>query len=121
MCKDFNCLDELYKTEFGAVYQCNLKNCYWLQFAGEWYPLNVSDFLFFKKEIDAIDVVSMLIDSSRHSDVVIFHSYRARRCFILNALEILQLKDLLSAARFMIELNSVVQECLNRPSSPLLR
>jgi len=121
MCRNFNCLDELYKTEFGAVYQCNLKNCYWLEFAGEWYPLNVSDFLFFKKEIDSIDVVSMLIDSSRHSDVVILQSYRARRCFILNALEILQLKDLLSATRFMIELNSVIQECLNCSPSPSLR
>lgn len=113
MCRDFNCLNELYKTEFGAVYQCNLNNCYWLKFADEWYPLKVSDFLFFKKEVDSIDIVSMLVDSSRNSDVFILQSFRARCCFVLNAHEILQLKDLLSAARFMIELNSVIQECLS--------
>jgi|SRR5690606_28653388 hypothetical protein len=116
MCRNFNCLDELYRTEFGAVHQCNFKNCYWLEFAGERYPLNVSDFLFFKKEIDSVDIVSMLIDSSRHSDLVVLQSYRAKRCFVLNAVELLQLKDLLSAARFMIELNSVIQECLNSSS-----
>lgn len=121
MCRNFNCLDELYRTEFGAVYQCNLKNCYWLEFAGEWYSLNVSDFLFFKKEVDSIDIVSMLVDSSRHSDVVVLQSYRARRCFVLNAVEILQLKDLLSAARFMIELNSVIQECLSYSPSPSIK
>ena len=121
MCRNLNCLDELYRTEFGAVYQCNFKNCYWLEFAGEWYPLNVSDFLFFKKEVDSIDIVSMLVDSSRHSDVVVLQSYRTRRCFVLNALEILQLKDLLSAARFMIELNSVIQECLSYSPSPSIK
>jgi len=115
MCINKNQLEQLYKTDFGAVYQCNSKNCYWLEFAGEWHPLKVADFLFFKKEVDSIDVISMLNNPSRTADVVILRSFRAKRCFVLNALEILQLKDLLSAARFMIDLNSVLKECLDSP------
>jgi len=115
MCTNKNQLEQLYKTDFGAVYQCNSKNCYWLEFGGEWHPLKVSDFLFFKKEVDSIDVVSMLNNPSRTADVVILRSFRAKRCFVLDALGILQLKDLLSAARFMIDLNSVLKECLNSP------
>jgi len=109
-------LEQLYKTDFGSVYQCNSKNCYWLEIKGEWHPLRVSDFLFFKKEIDSIDIVSMLIDSSRTADVTILRSFRAKRCFVLNALEILQLKELLSATLFTIELNSMLKECLGSPS-----
>lgn len=119
MCTKNNHLEQLYKTDFGAVYQCNSKNCYWLEFAGEWHPLKVSDFLFFKKEVDSIDVVSMINNPSRTADVIVLRSFRAKRCFVLNALEILQLKDLLSAARFMIDLNSVLKECLNSPVSSL--
>lgn len=112
MCIIKNQLLQLCNSEIGAIYQCSSKNCYWLEFAGEWHPLKVSDFLFFKKEIDSIDLLSMLEDPSRTSDLAIVQSYRARRCFLLNVHEILQLRDLLSTARFMIELNSVLHERL---------
>jgi hypothetical protein len=112
MCIIKNQLQQLCNSEIGAIYQCSSKNCYWLEFAGEWHPLKVSDFLFFKKEIDSIDLLSMLEDPSRTSDLAIVQSYRARRCFLLNVHEILQLRDLLSTARFMIELNSVLHERL---------
>src|SRR5690606_15492073 len=114
MCITNKQLQQLYKSEIGAIYQCNSKNCYWLEFAGEWHPLKVSDFLFFKKEIDSIDLLSMLDDPSRTADLAIVQSYRAQRCFLLNAHEILQLRELLSAARFMIELNSVLHERLQQ-------
>jgi len=116
MCTKNNQLQLLHETDFGSVYQCNSKNCYWLEFAGEWHPLKVSDFLYFKKEIDSIDILPMLNNPSRTADFVIVRSFRANRCLVLNALEILQLKELLSAARFMIELNSILKECLSSPT-----
>ena len=116
MCINKNQLEQLYNTDFGAVYQCNSKNCYWLELGGEWHPLNVSDFLFFKREIDSIDIVSMLNNPSRTADVVILHSYRAKRCFVFSALEILHVKELLDATRFIIELNSLIKERLYTPS-----
>lgn len=115
MCIKNNQLEQLYKTDFGSVYQCSSTNCYLLEFGGEWHPLKVSDFLFLKKEVDSIDVVSMINNPCRTADVIILRSYRAKRCFVLTALEILQLRELLSGARFMIDLNSLLNECLNTP------
>src|SRR5690606_9105206 len=109
MCINKSQLEQLYSTEFGAVYQCNSKNCYWLELDVEWHPLNVSHFLSYQKEIDSIGVVSILTTPSGTADVVILRSFRAKRCFVLSALQILQLKELLDATRFVIELNSLLK------------
>lgn len=115
MCIQFNQLEELYKSDIGEFYQCSFNNCYCLKFRGEQFALTVSDFLCFKKEVDAIDIVSLLNDSTTRSDVVIIHSFRTKRFLLLNTLELIQLKEFLAAAKFMVELNSVIHECLNTP------
>jgi hypothetical protein len=112
-----NHVNELFSNEHGAVYQCNMRNCYWLDFKGEQTSFKVGDFLRFKDHVDAIDVDSLFNDASRSADFTILMPYRCNRCFILSALEVINLKELLSAARFMIELNSVLTTCLKaRPS-----
>lgn len=110
--------EEIYKTEYGAVYQCSRKNCYWLDFQGATTAFNVRDFLFFKKRLDQIDLEKMLHNSSRTFDFEIIMPFRTERIFILTVSEILQLRAVLSGAKFMIELNSEVRRCLQ--SSPLL-
>lgn len=115
MCVQFSQLEELYKSDIGEFCQCSLNNCYCLKFRDEQFVLTVSDFLSFKKEIDAIDIVSMLNDFSSKSDLIIINSFRAKRFLILNTLEVIQLKELLNAAKFMIQLNSMIHECLNCP------
>lgn len=111
-------LNELFKTDHGAVYQCNKKNCYWLDFKGEKSSFKVNDFLRFKECLEAIDVDSLLADSSRSADFTIIMPFRCNRCFLLSALDIINLKEILCGARFMIELNSVLSVCLKaRPSS----
>lgn len=110
--------EEIYKTEYGAVYQCSRKNCYWLDFQGKTTAFNVRDFLFFKKRLDQIDVEKMLHNSSRTFDFEIIMPFRTERIFILTVSEILQLRAILNGAKFMIELNSEIRRCLQ--SSPLL-
>lgn len=107
-----NHLNELFKNEHGAVYQCSRNNCYWLDFNGEQSSFKVTDFLRFKEEVDAIDIDTLLIDSSRSADFTILMPYRCNRCFLLSALDVINLRELLAAARFMIELNSVLSVCL---------
>lgn len=115
MCIQFNQLEELYKSDIGEFYQCSFNNCYCLKFRDMQFALTVSDFLCFKKEIDSIDIISMLNDCSSKSDIVIVNSFRTKSFLVLNALEVIQLKELLGAAKFMIELNSMIHECLKFP------
>lgn len=113
-------LNELFKSEHGAVYQCSKNNCYWLEFNGELSSFKVTDFLRFKRDVDAIDLDELLINSARSADFTILMPHRCNRCFLLSALDILNLRELLSAARFMIELNSLLSVCLKaRPCRTL--
>jgi hypothetical protein len=113
-------VNEVFKSEHGAVYQCNKKNCYWLEFKGERSSFKVTDFLRFKEEVDGIDIDSLLTNPSRSADFTILMPYRCNRCFLLTALDILNLRALLEGARFMIELNSLLSVCLKARSSRVL-
>jgi len=104
--------EEVYRTDHGAVYQCSRQNCYWLEFAGDTTAFRVSDFFSFKKKIDAIDVSAMIIDPSRTADFTILMPFRTPRCFVLDINDVLNLRELLNGAKFMIELNSVINACL---------
>lgn len=104
--------EEVYKTQHGTVYQCSRQNCYWLEFAGDTTAFRVGDFFNLKKRIDAIDLSAMIIDSSRTADFTIVMPFRTPRCFVLDVNGVLNLRELLDGAKFMIELNSVVNACL---------
>lgn len=113
-------LVEVYKTPYGAVYQCSNQNCYWLEFAGNTTAFKVGDFLSFRKTVKAIDISQMIIDSSRNADFVILMPPRTQRCFLLDINDLLHLREILDGAKFMIELNSVVKECLKSTPSHLV-
>ncbi|NGF56035.1 hypothetical protein G5B00_05850 [Parapedobacter sp. SGR-10] len=107
-------VEEVFKTDFGAVYQCSRKNCYWLEFQHTTTAFKVSDFIHFKKRIDAIDIEKMLCDSSRSSDFEIVMPFRTERCFLLTVEDILNLRELLSGAKFVLELKGEVKAILQR-------
>lgn len=83
-----------------------------MEFASDRTPLRVGDFLKFKKQIDRIDLSELLDDCSRASDFTIFMPQYTERCFVLSVEDILRLRELLDGAKFMIELNSMIKECL---------
>ncbi|SFC67564.1 hypothetical protein SAMN05421747_11868 [Parapedobacter composti] len=109
--------EEVYKTAHGAVYQCSRQNCYWLEFAGSTTAFRVSDFFRFKKKIDTIDISAMIIDPSRTADFTIVMPFSTPRCFVLDVQDVLNLRELLDGAKFMITLNSVIQSCLKTTPS----
>ncbi len=106
-------VEEVFTTDNAAVYQCSRQNCYWLEFQGSTTSFNVRDFLNFKKKVDNIDIEKMLTNSARNCDFEIIMPFRTERCFILSIEEILQLRDVLAGAKFMIELNGVIHSCLS--------
>lgn len=107
-------VEEVYKTTEGAVYQCSRKNCYWLEFQQTTTAFKVSDFFLFKKCIDSLDIAGMLADSSRTADFEIIMPHRTERCYILSVSDILNLREILAGAKFMIELNSEVKSILRK-------
>lgn len=109
-------VEEVFQTKDGAVYQCSRKNCYWLEFNDTTTAFKVSDFFLFKKHIDNIDVAAMLSDSSRSSDFQIVMPFRTERCFLLSVADILNLRELLQGAKFMIKINSEVNAILRNGS-----
>lgn len=107
-------VEEVFMTEHGAVYQCSRKNCYWLEFQGTTTAFKVSDFFLFKKRIDALDITQMLTDTSRASDFEMVMPHRIERCFILSVQDIINLREVLAGAKFVIELNSEVKRILRK-------
>lgn len=107
-------VEEIFKTESGAVYQCSRKNCYWLSFNDTTTAFKVSDFFMFKKRIDAIDLEKMLTDSSRAADFEIIMPFRTERCFLLTAQDVLNLREVLDGAKFMLHLNGTIKAFLRQ-------
>lgn len=105
-------VEEVFKTSEGAVYQCSRKNCYWLEFQNTTTSFSVSDFFKFKKRIDSVDIEKMICDSSRSADVEIVMPFRTERCFVLTVSDILNLREILDGAKFVIELNGQIKSIL---------
>ncbi len=112
-CKNVK-LEDVFESEYGAVRQCNNKNCYWLYFNGTQTKFTVRDLFLFKNRVDQINIEKMLTDSSVSCDFEIIMPFRTERCFVLSVCDIVRLKELLKGAKFMIELNSEIKSCLNR-------
>lgn len=105
-------LEEIFRTEHGAVLQCSNKNCYWLEFAGDCTPFKVADFLSFRKQVNDIAIDELLCAPTSKSDLTILMPFRSQRCFVLNVTEVLRLKELMQGAKFMMELPGVIKDCL---------
>lgn len=103
-------LIEIFRTTQGAVYQCNRRNCYWIEFAGGISPFALPDFKILKKQLEAINISEMAQNTHRIADVVILMPHRSDRCFVLTLTDVLYFRELLQGAKVMIELNSLVYE-----------
>ncbi|GHA76476.1 hypothetical protein [Pontibacter akesuensis] len=104
---------EIYTSETGAVYQCDRSNRLILSFAGHATVLKVEAFLRLKRVVDSIDLQAMANSPARCSDYEIVSVCGCDRCFVLTLTELIALKELLASARFMMELNSMLHQCLN--------
>jgi len=104
---------EIYTSEAGAVYQCNRRNRLLLHYAGSHTMLKVETFLRLKKVIDSINLDEMATSTNRSSDVEVIMICGCDRCYVLTLPELIAFKELLAGARFMLELNSMLHQCLH--------
>ncbi|MFD2245886.1 hypothetical protein [Pontibacter ruber] len=106
-------LREIYITPAGAVYQCDRKNRLMVDFAGTLSVLKIDTFLRLKHAIDKIDLQAMVTSTDRSSDVEIISVLGTDKVYVLTMPELHAFKELLAGARFVLELNSMLHECLN--------
>lgn len=105
-------LIEVYKTDAGVVYQCNNKNCLFINFAGESISFKIDQFFSLKKIVDKININDMINCTEKAADLAIIAPIFSHKIYIFNLCELLAFKDLLSGAKVMLELNSIVYERL---------
>lgn len=103
---------EVYKTLNGAVYQSNQDRCFWVEFNGELTSYKVPCFYKFKKAVDNVDLDLMANNPQAIYDYEIIAPCSCDRCYVLTLTEIAELKDLLSGAKVMLELNSILNQRL---------
>jgi hypothetical protein len=112
------CIDiiEVFKTESGTVSQCNKTNIYILEYLGVSTSFKASDFIDFTKRVNQINLEEMIFSSLAVTDVTVLMPPYCNRCFVLSLTDVLNLRELLSGAKFALHLNSVIWQCL-RPAS----
>lgn len=106
---------EVFSTLNGKVFQDNQQLRFILEWQGEKSVLKLPCFFGLKKRLDAINIDKMLSDPSACHDVEIIAPCGCDRCFVLTVPEIIEFKNLLSGAKVMMELNSIIYERLHRP------
>jgi len=105
-------LVEIFATQHGVVHQCNSKNVFRLEFSGNHSFFKISDFLDFIKKVNNLDVEEMAKNTSRTADVAILMPHYTERCFVLTISDIVNLREILNGAKFTLQLNSMLRECL---------
>nr|WP_262914547.1 hypothetical protein [Pontibacter vulgaris] len=106
-------LVEIFATNAGAVYQCDRKNRLMVKFAGSLIILKVDAFLRLNKALESIDLASMATRTDRAADLEVISVFGCDRCYVLTLPELYAFQDLLAGARFALELNSMLHECLS--------
>ena len=105
-------MQEIFVTENGAVYQCDKNNRLLVSFAGSVTELKVETFLRLKKAVDSINLSTMAVNTGRCSDYELITVFGCDKLYVLTLPEIYSFKELLSGAKFVLELNSMLHERL---------
>lgn len=106
---------EIFSTLNGTVYQDNQKLCFVVEWQGKKSDFKLPCFFGLKRRVDAVDIEKMLNNTSSCHDFEIIAPCGSDRCFVLNIPEIIEFRNLLSGAKVMMELNSIIYERLHRP------
>ncbi|WP_299824343.1 hypothetical protein [uncultured Pontibacter sp.] len=105
-------LTDIYTSEAGAVYQCDRRNRLVVHFDGELAVLKVEAFLRLKKAVDSIDLEVMAASTDRATDFEIISVCGCDKIYVLALPQLCAFKALLAEAKFSLDLNSMLHECL---------
>lgn len=105
-------LTELYSTNKGKSFQCDLTNSIEIHFKEYSWRFPVADFLVFRKQLNAVDVKKLLFNLSDECDFVSVHHTKLSSPVTLTLCDLIQLRDLIDGTKFSLEVVSLVHEVL---------
>ena len=108
--------EEVYATDNGVVFQCDLEKCWYINFAGKLARFDYRNFLKLKKAVYQINIEEKLLSSDQTADVEIIFICACDHAYVLSLLQLIQLKELLQGAFTMLELNHIIYDRLHRMS-----
>ncbi|WP_237088309.1 hypothetical protein [Nubsella zeaxanthinifaciens] len=108
--------EEVYATDNGVVFQCDLEKCWYIDFAGKLARFDYRNFLKLKKAVYQINIEEKLLSSDQTADVEIIFICACDHAYVLSLLQLIQLKELLQGAFTMLELNHIIYDRLHRVS-----
>ncbi|TCD08193.1 hypothetical protein EZ449_12340 [Pedobacter frigidisoli] len=112
-CIDINELVNVFSNTHGSVYQSDKLNCFYVDFGGKFARFNCISLQKIKKVVEQIDIEALLLNTKR-ADFELVSFNGCEHIYLLNALEIVALKDLLQGAFTMFKLNHLINDCLFR-------
>lgn len=101
---------EVFSTDKGVVYQCDQTNRLILSFWGTSTPFSARDFVQFRRLVNTVNIHQMALSTDAADEIEILALHGLERCYVLTLCEVIHLRELLSGATLMLELNSILRE-----------
>lgn len=111
---DQDLMTEVFKTNFGAIYQSDVERCWYVDFAGKLAKFDYRCLLKLRKAVYHVDIEQILLNSSKSPDVEIIFICACEHCYVLTLLQIIALKEILEGTFVMLELNNIIHDRLFR-------
>lgn len=105
---------EVFSTNNGAIYQSDLENCWYIDFAGKLARFDYRNLLKLKKAVYQIDIEGLLLDNTKTPDLEIIFICACDHCYVLSLIQIIALKELLQGTFVMLDLNHIIFDRLHR-------
>jgi len=100
-------MTEVFSVDQAKFYQSDSDEQFCIVLNDDSFRFKLCDLIKFKNKLNSIDLSALLL--SAHCDVELIYLPHIDRFLLLNIREILVLKELLSGAFAMMELNSIIQ------------
>ncbi|RNL53369.1 hypothetical protein [Pedobacter jejuensis] len=112
-CININELINVFSTKQGSIYQSDKLNCFFVDFGGKFARYNCLSLRKLKKVVEDIDIDALLLNTHKADfELVTFNG--CEHIYLLNACEIVALKELLQGTFTMFKLNHLISDCLHR-------
>lgn len=98
----------LYKSYYFASYQCDHSRCFYIDFGNKQVKLSFCQLLSIRQKLQLIDISSHFDKNQNYNGIEILTLCNREHLFILDTLQVIDLKQLLKATFGVLELNSLV-------------
>ncbi len=98
----------LYKSYNFASYQCDRNRCFYIDFGHKTVKLSFCQLLSLRQKVQKIDLDSHFSKDLNYSGIEILTLCNREHLFILDTVQVIELKELIKTTFGMLELNSMV-------------